>query len=44
MMNYGMMSGANGGGYMFFAWLLSVLATIALVLAIAALWKYLNQK
>ena len=44
MMDYQMMNGDNGGGMMFFAWILYVLVAVALVLGIMALWKYINKK
>ena len=42
MMNYG--NFAWGGGMMFFGWIIPILVTVLLVLAIAALWKYINKK
>ena len=33
-----------GGGMMIFGWIIPVLITVLLVLAIAALWKYINKK
>lgn len=44
MMDYGMMSGNYGGGFMVFGWLTFLLVNIALVLGIAALWKYVQKK
>lgn len=44
MMDYNTMSGDGSGGMMLFAWLTYVLVTAALILAIAALWKYVNKK
>jgi len=41
---YGMMGGAGGGNMMFFAWTTYILVTVALVLGIIALWKYINKK
>ena len=41
-MDYNMMNG--GGSMMFFAWISYVLVIVLLVLAIAALWKYVNKK
>lgn len=38
------MSGTYGGGMMAYGWLVSLLVIIDLVLAAAALWKYVNQK
>ena len=43
-MDYNMMGGTYGGGMMAFGWLVSLLVIIDLVLAAAALWKYINQK
>lgn len=44
MMDYNMMNGTNGNGMMFLAWIVYILVIIALALAIAALWKYINKK
>lgn len=44
MMNYNTMSGNDGGGMILFAWLTYALVIVFLVLAIAALWKYVNRK
>jgi hypothetical protein len=44
MMNYDMMRGDNGGGMMFFSWIIYLLVVVALALAIAALWKYVSKK
>ena len=44
MMNFAMMSGVNGAGFMSFAWLTYLLVNILLVLGIAALWKYVGKK
>lgn len=44
MFDYGMMSGNYGGGMMTFGWLVGILVIIDLVLAAAALWKYVNKK
>lgn len=44
MMDYNMMSGMYGGGFMAFGWLLYVLTLVLLVLGIAALWKYIQRK
>lgn len=41
-MDYNMMSGA-GGGMMFFAWITYVLVVIFIVMAIAALMKYIQK-
>lgn len=43
MMNYDMMSGAFGGGFMAFAWFTYVLLNVVLVLAIMALWKFVTK-
>ena len=43
MMDYNMMSGASGGGMMFFAWIAYILVVVFLALGIAALWKYINK-
>ena len=43
-MDYNMMNGAGGGSMMAFAWLNYILITALLILGIAALWKYLNNK
>lgn len=42
-MNVGMMTGGNGAGMMFFGWILYVLVVVLTILAIAALWKYLQK-
>ena len=42
MMNYG--NFGWGGGMMIFGWVVPFLVTVLLVLAIAALWKYINKK
>jgi hypothetical protein len=44
MMNYNMMQGDNGGGMMFFSWIIYALVVVLLVLGIMALWKYINKK
>lgn len=44
MMDYSMMNGTYGGGFMSFGWLVALLVIIDLVLGAAALWKYVNQK
>lgn len=44
MMDYGMMGGGGGSSMMLFAWITYLLVTIVLVLAIAALWKYISKK
>ena len=43
MMGYNMMGSWNGG-MMFFGWLFYILLFILMMLAIAALWKYVNKK
>lgn len=42
--DYSMMNGTYGSGMMAFGWLVSLLVIIDLVLAAAALWKYINSK
>lgn len=44
MFDYGMMNGNYGGGMMTFGWLVWILVIVDLVLATAALWKYVNKK
>ena len=44
MMDYGLMGGVGGGSMMLFAWVTYVLVVVLLVLGIAALWKYINEK
>ncbi|MEX1997797.1 MAG: hypothetical protein WEA04_03955 [Candidatus Andersenbacteria bacterium] len=44
MMDYNMMSGMYGGGYMTFGWLVGLLVLVNLVLGAVALWKYVNKK
>ena len=44
MMNYGYMMGSGGGAMMLFSWVSYLLVVVLLVLGVAALWKYLNQK
>ena len=44
MMNTNTMIGVNGASMMFFAWITYVIILIILVLAIVALWKYINKK
>ena len=44
MMDYNMMSGMYGSGYMTFGWLFGLLVLINLVLGVAALWKYVSKK
>lgn len=43
-MDYNMMSGANGGGMMFFSWVTYILMVALLILGIVALWKYVTKK
>lgn len=45
MWNYNNMMGGYGvGGAMTWGWIFYVLLLVLMVLAIAALWKYLNKK
>lgn len=44
MMDYNMMSGGYGGGFMTLGWLISLLVLVNLFLGAAALWKYVNSK
>ena len=44
MWGYKMMGGYTGGGMMAFGWIFYLLLFILMVLAIAALWKYVNKK
>lgn len=44
MMDYTMMRGEFGGGFMLFGWLTYILVNVALVYAIIALAKYVNKK
>lgn len=44
MMDFGMMSGNYGGGFMAFGWITYLLVNIVLVLGIMALWKYVQKK
>lgn len=44
MMDYNMMNGMYGGGYMTFGWLIGLLVVVNLVLGAVALWKYVNKK
>ena len=44
MMDYNMMAGNDSNGMMLFAWVTYILVIVALLLAIAALWKYVNKK
>jgi len=43
-MDYNMMTGANGGGTMFFAWIPYILTVALLTLGIFALLKYISKK
>lgn len=43
MMDYQMMGGDVVGGMAIFAWLTYLLVIVTLVLAIAALWKYISK-
>lgn len=43
MMDYQSMMGGNGGSMMLFGWLTYILVTVVLLLAIAALWKYVQK-
>jgi len=44
MMDYNMMSGGYGGGFMAVGWLTGLLILVNLVLGAAALWKYVSKK
>lgn len=44
MMDYNMMSGSYGGGFMAVGWLVSLLLIVDLALGAAALGKYINKK
>ena len=44
MMDYNMMTGNDGNGMMFFAWVTYILVIVTLVLANMALWKYVSKK
>ncbi|MFA6097316.1 MAG: hypothetical protein WC788_06850 [Candidatus Paceibacterota bacterium] len=44
MMDYNYMMGYGGSSMMFFAWTIYLLVIAFLILAIAALWKYINKK
>jgi len=44
MMDYNMMNGGYGSGFMTLGWLVSLIVLINLVLGAAALWKYINSK
>ncbi|MDO8443962.1 MAG: hypothetical protein Q7S80_00440 [bacterium] len=41
--DYSSMMGSNGGTMMFLGWVAYVLVVALIVLAIMALWKYLNK-
>lgn len=43
-MDYNMMSGMYGGGFMTFGWIISLLILVNLILGAAALWKYVSKK
>ena len=43
-MGYHMMGSWNGGGIMSFGWIFYILLLVLMVLAITALWKYVNKK
>lgn len=43
MMDYNMMAGGYGSGMMFFGWLTYILVVVLIVLAIAALLKYIKK-
>ena len=43
MMDYGMMSGGNGSGMMFFAWITYGIVNVALGYAILCMAKYLKK-
>lgn len=43
-MGYKMMDGYSSGGMMALGWVFYVLLLVIMVLAIAALWKYVNKK
>lgn len=43
MMDYQMMGGGAGSSMILFAWLTYVLVIATLLLAIAALWKYISK-
>lgn len=44
MMDYGMMSGMYGGGFMVFGWVVFLLVIVNLALGATALWKYIQKK
>lgn len=44
MMDYNMMSGVYGGGFMTFGWVIGVLVVVNLLLGAFALWKYISKK
>ena len=43
-MDYDSYQNMMGGGAGFFMWLIYLLAVAVLVLAVVALWKYINKK
>lgn len=43
-MDYIMMNGGYGGGFMTFSWLVGLLVLVNLVLGAMALWKYISKK
>lgn len=43
MMDYSMMSGGYGSGFMAAGWLIYLLILVNLLLGAAALWKYVNK-
>lgn len=44
MMHYDLMSGSFGGGFMAFAWVVSVLVAVPLILGVMAPWNYVQKK
>ncbi|MDP3685198.1 MAG: hypothetical protein Q8R32_00010 [bacterium] len=44
MMDYNMMHGMYGGGFMAFGWIVFVLVVANLLLGAVALWKYIQKK
>lgn len=43
MMDYNMMNGMYGGGFMTLGWVVSLLVIANLVLSAVALWKYIQK-
>lgn len=43
MMDFDYMTGYGGSDMMYFSWIIYLLIIVFLVLAIAALWKYINK-